>query len=174
MEEARRQVSAAFYKGFGTSALDSKGRFVMPAGFRTELRKSCEVQTRMYIRVETDQPYLSVFGDAELEEFRRDSIELARIARERGEPFDRVAYDARKFGGVEDAKLDDGGRFAIDRDMRDFVGITDGIVVVGAVSLIQLWDPLRYLEVEKPGGLFEQRARKLIAEMDEKRKARAQ
>lgn len=167
-------MSEVFYKGFGTSALDSKGRFVMPANFRVDLRKSCVVETRIQLRYEDDVPYLSVFGDAELAEFRRDSEERTRIMRDRGEDFDRVAFDAARSMGTEEITLDSGGRFAIDRDVRETVGITDGIIVTGADRFIQLWDPTVFLEKGTKNAVVEKRVRRFMAELDEKRKARGQ
>lgn len=166
-------MSEVFYKGFGTSALDSKGRFVMPANFRADLRKSCVVETRIQLRYEDNVPYLSVFGDAELAEFRRDSEERTRISRDRGQDFDRVEYDVARSVGTEEVTLDGGGRFAIDRDVRESVGIVDGIVVVGADRFIQLWNPVVYLEKGTRNSVTEKRVRRFMAELEEKRKARA-
>ncbi len=167
-------MSAAIFKGYGSSVLDSKGRFIMPASFRTELRKSCIAETKVQLRLDEKRPYLTVFGDVELEELKDKSAEKERAAVARGEEFDRESYDSAVFMGIEEMTLDGAGRFALPRDMRESAGISDAIFFTGASSVIQLWDPQRFLDFDGPkSSVIEGFCRKFMVEVEAKRRAKA-
>lgn len=166
-------MSGAIFKGYGSSALDSKGRFVMPANFRSELRKSCSVETRIQLRFDEGRPYLTVFGDAELLDFKAESAAKAQAALDRGEEFDRDMYDLAFFMGIDEITLDGAGRFAVPREVRDYAGITDGIFFTGAGRVIQLWDPQRFLDLGPKNSVIDGFCRKFMADLDTKRRAKA-
>lgn len=166
-------MSGAIFKGYGSSALDSKGRFVMPANFRSELRKSCSVETKIQLRFDEDRPYLTVFGDSELIEFRKDSDAKAQAARDRGEEFDRDMHDMAFFMGIDEVTLDGAGRFAVPREVREHASITDGIFFTGAGRVIQLWDPQRFLDRGPKNSVIDGFCRKFMADLETKRRAKA-
>ena len=145
----------------------------MPANFRSELRKSCSIETRIQLRLDENRPYLTVFGDAELLAFQAESEAKAQAARERGEEFDRDMHDMAFFVGIDEANLDGAGRFAIPREVRESAGISDAIFFTGANRVIQLWDPQRFLDLGPKNKVIDGFCRKFMAEVDVKRKAKA-
>jgi len=138
-------VVAAVFKGQATSALDGKGRFSLPVNFRNVLAQTCDTTGTVQLRADTNRPYLSLFGDQMLREFQAEIERKADIAASRGEDFDREQADADFFGGIEEASIDAGGRFSLPAKMRTFYGIADGLFMVGASRIIQLWSPERFL-----------------------------
>lgn len=136
---------AAVYKGQATSALDGKGRFSLPAQFRTVLTQTCDTANTLQLRADPNRPYLSLFGDQALREFQAEIERKADFAAGRGEDFDREQADADFFGGIEEASIDSGGRFSLPAKMKSFYGISDGLFMVGASRIIQLWAPERFL-----------------------------
>lgn len=172
-EEAQAGMSLVAYEGIEASPLDSKGRFVMPADFRSALRLSCGDEPRFFLRFSDKNPFLMAYGNAEQQEFRRESEEMARIARERGELFDRGRHDKGR-GTATPVTMDAGGRFAIDRIMRQLLDITDSVVFYGADRYIEIWKPETYLEKGDPDSYARIKTEMFLEELAQKRKARGQ
>lgn len=141
----QRQVAAADFRGHGTSALDGKGRFALPIAFRSVLIGQCSAAGTMQVRADPDRPYISIFGDLMIPEFKADFAETARYALQRGDAFDREQQDADFFGSITEVSCDSGGRFCLPPVHKRIYGLTDGVFLVGGGRLIQLWDPERFL-----------------------------
>ncbi len=142
-------VSSTVFMGHGASALDGKGRFALPIAFRSVLDKHCSEPGQMMIRADSDRKYVSLFGGRQVEYFQAKFDEKSRIAMERGEDFDEEEADGDFWGSIQPASIDSGGRFTLPPAYRRIYGISDGIFMIGAGRLVQLWDPARYLAENK-------------------------
>ena len=160
---------AAVFKGQAISALDGKGRFSLPAAFRSVLADNSEQSGIMQLRADPDRGYLSLFGDKVLKAFEEENAEKARSADSRGVGFDREQFDADFFGSIEEASIDSGGRFSIPAKLREPYGISDGIFLVGAARIVQLWAPERFLASDPKSSIHIAACHQFIAELEARR-----
>lgn len=165
--------AAAVYMGFGASALDSKGRFSLPAAFRATLADHCKNPNSVLLGVDADHPYLSVFGDLQVPYFQGKFENRAQIAMTRGEEIDEDQLLADFWSGIVNVTVDSGGRFSIPADHRDYAQIDKGLFIVGAGPRIQLWKPENYLASNPKNPVATNACRRLIAELESKGKGKA-
>lgn len=173
LQGANRKVAAAVFKGQATSALDSKGRFSLPVLFRTVLAQTCDAAGLVQLRADPDRPYLSLFGDQMLTVFQADIDDQARIAATRGDAFDREMVDAEFFGSIEEASIDAGGRFTLPAKLRDPYGISDGVFMIGAARIVQLWSPERFLASEPKNRIHVTACEQFLSELNARRGGKA-
>ena len=117
-----------FFTGAYEHTLDSKGRLILPAKFRDQLQGGGWVS----------QPTSKC-----LALYPRDVFEqVAAMHRERQRSGDETdanqarAFFARSFEVIPDAQ----GRIPIPQMLRDKVGITREVTVIGNNSRIEIWD----------------------------------
>jgi len=166
-------VSSAVFMGHGASALDGKGRFALPIAFRSVLEKHSSEAGQMMIRADAERKYVSLFGGLQVDYFQAKFDEKARIAMERGEAFDEEEADGDFWGSIQPASIDSGGRFSLPPAYRRIYGITDGIFMIGAGRLVQLWDPERYLTENKKNLVAIEACEAFLEELKAKRERTA-
>ncbi len=123
-----------FFTGAYEHSLDSKGRLILPAKFRDQLQGGGWLT----------QPTSSC-----LALFPRDVYEqVAAMHRERQRGGEEAAsaqaraFFARSFEVIADSQ----GRIAIPVGLRDKVGITKEVTVIGNNSRVEIWDRARWSE----------------------------
>ena len=166
-------MSSAVFMGHGASALDGKGRFALPIAFRSVLEKHSSEAGQMMIRADAERKYVSLFGGLQVDYFQGKFDEKARIAMERGEAFDEEEADGDFWGSIQPASIDSGGRFSLPPAYRRIYGITDGIFMIGAGRLIQLWDPERYLTENKKNLVAIEACEAFLEDLKAKREGKA-
>ena len=166
-------MSSAVFMGHGASALDGKGRFALPIAFRSVLEKHSSEAGQMMIRADAERKYVSLFGGLQVDYFQAKFDEKARIAMERGEAFDEEEADGDFWGSIQPASIDSGGRFSLPPAYRRIYGITDGIFMIGAGRLVQLWDPERYLTENKKNLVAIEACEAFLEELKAKRERTA-
>jgi MraZ protein len=119
-----------------TSKLDSKGRVVIPAPFRSLLDK--DGYEGLYIHPTLDLPALDCGGNALLSEI--DSL-LKRFSAYSEE---RDFFATALMGASHIVKRDNEGRFIFTDMMREVTSITDGVSFVGHGHKFQIWEPTRF------------------------------
>lgn len=134
------------YTGSAISVADGKGRFVLPLDMRKAVRASSRDETRLCLTLHASLPCAVAFGTAHAQWLQSDVLDLARIARERGEPFDMEGEMARRLADMEQLNFDEGGRFFLPEDIKEILGLGSATVFVGTGMHIQLWDPRALLE----------------------------
>jgi transcriptional regulator MraZ len=122
--------------GTHSYALDPKGRVSLPARFREAFVDGC------WLTIGQDN-CLYVFPRAEWE----------RRAAEVGSPLlsDAAgrAYGRMFFGKAHEAELDSQGRVTIPGRLRDEVGITKDVIVLGVMDRMEIWDRAAYDRYEE-------------------------
>lgn len=159
MQGVSGQVSAAGdYLGNAFSGVDSKQRFTLPADFRKRI-KEVTGESTLIVQYEEGSQCLKGFGRDHLDEIKAEISESARVARERGEAFDRHQRALAQMADVETANFDDGGRFSLSDDIKGLLGITDSLFFVGAIWNFEIWSPTRFLESDTGSTLSKARCR---------------
>jgi len=129
--------------GTHSYALDPKGRVSLPVRFREAFADGC---------------WLTIGQDNCLYVFPR--IEWERRASEVGSPLlsDAAgrAYGRMFFGKAHEAELDSQGRVTIPGRLREEVGITKDVIVLGVMDRMEIWDRATYDRYEEAfGGAYQ-------------------
>lgn len=126
------------FEGSYQHSLDTKGRVVMPLEFRAGLADGCHVAPGL-------DRCIAVYPDDTFEEVRGRVTEAAR----RGT---RQRNAARAFiGNSRRCKIDLQGRIAVPQTLRELAGLDREVIVVGIDERIEIWDAIRWRELETIG-----------------------
>jgi MraZ protein len=119
-------------------SLDVKGRIILPARYRTNF------DTLAYISKNTERCLALWTPDA----FERKADEMQAI-------FDRSPQDRAMVrawaSGSTDVELDKQGRVAIPSYLREYAHLESAVLIHGAISHIELWDPAEWAVRGEPG-----------------------
>ena len=107
--------------------LDPKGRVSLPARFREAFAEGC------WLTVGQDR-CLYVFPRVEWER-RSDEVASSPLSDADGRAFARLF-----FGSSDEARVDGQGRITIPQRLREAVGITKDVVVLGVRDRMEIWD----------------------------------
>jgi MraZ protein len=119
------------FMGEYSHALDTKGRLMIPARFREELRGGLVI-TRGY------DPCLLIYSSSAWEELAHKVAQLPTTSR------NSRAYGRLVFGGAFEATPDKMGRVLIPSVLREYADIKNEATVVGVNTYIEVWDPQRW------------------------------
>lgn len=114
------------FLGEFSHSLDPKGRVILPARFRDQLKEA-------FVTSQTDG-CLALWAPADFEE-------QAKVMKEklRGDPADRSA--ARVFfADAQQANPDRQGRVAIPAGLRRYARLVDNVKITGAYDHLEIWD----------------------------------
>jgi len=136
------------FSGNGICVADGKGRFALPLEMRKAVKVSSASENKLCLTIHGHLPCAIGFGLSHKQWLEDQVVEMERLAREKGQPFDAEAEREARFADMEDLNFDDGGRFFMPPDIKDMMGISDAIVFVGASRHIQMWDPRALLASE--------------------------
>ena len=115
--------------------LDPKGRVSLPARFREAFADG------VWLTIGQDG-CLYVFPRAEWQR-RSDEVASSPLSDADGRAFSRLF-----FGSSDEAKLDGQGRVTIPQRLRETVGITKDVVVLGVRDRMEIWDRESYERYE--------------------------
>ena len=119
-------------------SLDVKGRIILPARYRSSFDTLA---------------YISKFKEGCLALWTPDAFEL--MLDEMEAAFDRSAPDRAMVrawaSGSMEVELDRQGRVAIPGYLREYAHLQDAVLVHGAISHIELWDPEEWAVRGAPG-----------------------
>jgi MraZ protein len=115
--------------------LDPKGRVSLPARFREAFADG------VWLTIGQDG-CLYVFPRAEWQR-RSDEVASSPLS-----DADGRAYSRLFFGSSDEAKLDSQGRVTIPQRLRETVGITKDVVVLGVRDRMEIWDRESYERYE--------------------------
>jgi transcriptional regulator MraZ len=115
--------------------LDPKGRVSLPARFREAFADG------VWLTIGQDG-CLYVFPRAEWQR-RSEEVASSPLSDADGRAFSRLF-----FGSSDEAKLDSQGRVTIPQRLRETVGITKDVVVLGVRDRMEIWDRESYERYE--------------------------
>lgn len=147
------------YSGPAFTAMDSKGRFSVPASMRHIVQASSNGQNRLCLTKHEEYPCVIGFGHSYQQALRANIDHEEQLAPTRGEGYNRAAAMQRKFGLLEDVPFDDGGRFFISPFLKKLCSIDDIVFINGSGDYFELWNPQVLLATD---GVYD--ALKLAAE----------
>jgi MraZ protein len=136
-DRAEWRVATRFV-GRHEHSLDVKGRIILPARYRASF------DTFAYISKNTER-CLALWTPEAFE--RKAALMEALFDRS---PEDRAMVRAWASGSME-VELDRQGRVAIPSYLRDYAHLQDAVLVHGAISHIELWDPEEWAIRGAPG-----------------------
>ncbi|MGE0877638.1 MAG: division/cell wall cluster transcriptional repressor MraZ [Acidimicrobiia bacterium] len=119
--------------------LDPKGRVVLPSAFRERLAAGGFISQGL-------DGCLSIWTSDEFEKEAREMVERVK----RGE-IDRNAARALSANSFP-VKPDAQGRIQVPPVLRQYAGLSDRVVVIGAFTSIELWDADTWERVDAAGG----------------------
>ncbi len=122
----------ASFKGQATYCVDAKGRTAIPAKMRAALRsktKNVFTITRGFEQCIFLYPLDTWMG---MEEKIRSLSTFNREAR---------AFTRRFMMWAEEVKMDSQGRIGLPRTLTKHAGITEKVLILGALDHIEIWDP---------------------------------
>jgi MraZ protein len=119
-------------------SLDVKGRIILPARYRTNF------DTLAYISKNTER--CLALWTPEAFELKLDEMQAI---------FDRSAQDRAMVrawaSGSTEVELDRQGRVAIPSYLREYAHLESAVLIHGAISHIELWDPAEWSVRGEPG-----------------------
>lgn len=130
----------ATFVGRYEHSLDGKGRIILPARFRTNFDSLAFVSKH-------NERCLAIWTP---DAFEAKAADMA--AKMDGSPQERA--EARAWAaGTNDVNLDGQGRVALPQHLREFADLGDNstVLVQGAITHIELWNPERWAVQEASG-----------------------
>jgi MraZ protein len=116
------------------ATIDSKGRFLLPAGFKKQLAEG----ESHFIISRGFEKCLSLYPVKSWEPIYEKISQLNDF-----EP--KVREFRRQFlGGATEVELDSAGRLLLPPTLKDFAGLQRDIILVAALDKIEIWDSGKY------------------------------
>ncbi len=115
------------FLGTHTPKLDEKGRLILPAKYRDELSDGLVI-TRFQERCLAIWPIKTFI---EVTQAVRTASSSQQIVRD---------YQRMLASGASDDTPDKQGRITIPRHLREYAGLDEQCVVVGAIDRVEVWD----------------------------------
>jgi len=117
------------------ATLDSKGRFLLPAGFKRQLP---EEENTQFVINRGFEKCLTLYPMKSWEPIFNEISKL--------NDFDPKAREFRRYflNGATLAELDSAGRLLLPANLKDYAGLEKDIVLASAVNKIEIWDKIRY------------------------------
>jgi MraZ protein len=115
--------------------LDDKDRFILPAKFREKLKKLKEKQ--FYITRGLDG-CLSLYTQTEWAKLE-EKLSALSFTKQQARSFSRLL-----FSGAQEVDVDTQGRITVPEYLKEFARIKREIVIIGALSRIEIWDKGRW------------------------------
>jgi MraZ protein len=117
------------------ATLDSKGRFLLPAGFKKQLPEEGGSQ---FVINRGFEKCLSLYPMKSWEPIFEDISKL--------NDFDPKVREFRRYflNGATLMDLDSAGRLLVPQNLKEHAGLEKDIVLVSAVNKIEIWDKTKY------------------------------
>ena len=127
-------------KGQWEYSVDAKGRLALPAKLRRAIRP--EANNSLTI-TRGFEPCLYAYPSYEWEKVEEQLAGLNSYRRE------SRSLIRTLLGWADDATLDGQGRIALSKRHIEFAGISDRVLVLGALDRIEIWSPERFEEQQE-------------------------
>jgi MraZ protein len=152
------------FSGKAFSVADSKGRFVLPLDMRKLMKAASGGENRLCADIHAKHGCATGFGLSYKQQLEEEIVKDAESARARGESYDADAARELAFSSMEEVNFDDGGRFFLPADVREYCDIDDAILFLGVGRYVQMWKPSAYLDYAAGREVIKASVRKFEAE----------
>ncbi|RTL58706.1 MAG: division/cell wall cluster transcriptional repressor MraZ [Sphingobacteriales bacterium] len=117
------------------ATLDSKGRFLLPVGFKKQLP---EEEATRFVLSRGFEKCLSLYPIKSWEPIFDQISQL--------NDFDPKVREFRRYflNGAINLELDSAGRVLVPKNLMEHAGLEKDIVLVAAVNKIEIWDKVKY------------------------------
>jgi|SRR5690606_14636410 len=117
-------------------AMDAKGRFLLPSGFRRQLPE--EAPLRFVIHRTIDTPSLSLYTE---EQWSLIDEKLSKLNNfnPKVQRFKRLFLN-----GATLLDVDSAGRILLPKPLQEFAGLTKELVFTAQVDKVEIWDKDKY------------------------------
>ncbi len=129
------------FVGNFTHSMDPKRRLTVPS----EWREYAGEPGTLYVLPGVDERYLTVFPAREMVQ-RLQRLRNLSIADAKARQFARVLGSQSQL-----APWDSAGRIRIKDELLEYAGLTDQVVLAGAIEGFELWNPERWKTVRSAG-----------------------
>jgi MraZ protein len=119
-----------------THSIDEKNRVSLPAKFRAELGKTVVITPGL-------DSCLFVFSMKEWKKIA-DKLSESSVLQADNRSFNRFM-----FGGAVEASVDSIGRVLVPEFLRERVGLSQSVAIIGVQSRAEIWDETRWNEYKK-------------------------
>ncbi|PZU57777.1 MAG: division/cell wall cluster transcriptional repressor MraZ [Sphingobium sp.] len=154
------------FSGNAFSACDSKGRFVLPLDMRKMVKAASAGDNRLCVDIHEKHGCAVGFGLSYKGMLEDEIVKNVEAARARGDDYDADTAREIAFSSMEELNFDDGGRFFLPAEVREFAQIDDSIMFLGVGRYIQMWKPQAYLDYPAGREVIKARVRKYLAERE--------
>ena len=117
------------------ATIDSKGRFLLPAGFKKQMADETKTQ---FVINRGFEKCLSLYP---MESWEPIFSEISKL-----NDFDPKVRAFRRYflNGATLTDLDSAGRLLVPSNLKEHAGLEKDIVLIAAVNKIEIWDKLKY------------------------------
>ncbi|MFI5156127.1 MAG: division/cell wall cluster transcriptional repressor MraZ [Chitinophagales bacterium] len=117
------------------ATIDSKGRFLLPAGFKKQMADETKTQ---FVINRGFEKCLSLYP---MESWEPIFSEISKL-----NDFDPKVRSFRRYflNGATLTELDSAGRLLVPPNLKEHAGLEKDIVLIAAVNKIEIWDKLKY------------------------------
>ena len=131
------------FRGSFEHSVDAKGRVSVPSRFRDILAERYE--GRLVLTMDFDKCIMAY----PLEEWERVEEKIKSLPQSQKEVKDFTRF---VFSNATECELDKQGRILIPPALRERAGINKGVVLVGIINKIEIWDPKAWQERQAQNG----------------------
>jgi MraZ protein len=117
------------------ATLDSKGRFLLPAGFKKQLPEEANSQ---FVVSRGFEKCLTLYP---IKNWEPIFSELSKL-----NDFDPKVREFRRYflNGATTVELDSAGRLLVPPNLKEYAGLEKDVVLVAAMTKIEIWDKNKY------------------------------
>jgi MraZ protein len=119
------------------ATLDTKGRFLLPAGFKKQLPQDAATQ---FVLNRGFEKCLTLYP---IQSWEPIFSEISKL-----NDFDPKVREFRRYflNGATQLELDSAGRLLLPKNLSEHAGLEKDIVLVSAVNKIEIWDKNKYTQ----------------------------
>lgn len=128
------------FNGEYSHSMDTKGRLIIPTGFREELGTEFKVTRGL-------DGCLFVFPLNEWQEFEQ-KLRALPLTQSNARRFTRFFV-----AGATSCELDRQGRILLPASLREFAGLEKDVVLAGMINRIEIWDRTRWSDYNADGDM---------------------
>jgi len=135
LEKQPKQNQMISFIGEYESTIDTKGRFLLPSGFKKQIP---EKGSASFVLNRGFEKCLTLYP---IQSWKPLFEEISQL-----NDFDPKVREFRRYflNGATQIEFDSAGRLLLPKNLMDYAGLGKDIVLVSAVNKIEIWDNIKY------------------------------